>query len=121
VVELATMNERTGDIPEQVRKFAPKQKPRNADDPTDMAGHALVAMLQQAADLSNDNCNQALKVVDNLYDELRASEDRVRQLEAEIEFHRDRAERCENWLRRIQKEVEESLIARRGKQPPPQT
>ena len=114
------MNEPPGDIPEQVRKFAPKQKPRNVDDPTDMAGHALVAMLQHAADLSSDNCNQALTVVDDLYDELRASEDRVRQLEAEIEFHRDRAVRCETWLRRIQKEVEDNLIARRGNQPPPQ-
>ena len=115
------MNERTGDIPEQVRKFAPKQKPRDVDDPTDMAGHALVAMLQHAAELSNDNCNQALTVVDNLYDAASSFRGSGRQLEAEIEFHRDRAERCETWLRRIQKEVEDNLIARRGKQPSPQT
>ena len=109
------MIERTKDVPEEVRKFAPKQQPRSLGDPTDMAGQALVAMLQHAANISDDQCNEALTVVDKLYVELRSAEDRIRRLEAEIEFHRNRAARGESWLRRIQKEVEENLIAPRGR------
>ncbi len=115
------MVERTQDVPEEVRKFAPKQQPRPPGDPTDMAGQALVAMLQHAANISDDHCNEALTVVDKLYAELRSAEDRIRQLEAEIEFHRNRAARGESWLRRIQEEVEENLIAPRGKHPRMQT
>lgn len=109
------MIERTKDVPEEVRKFAPKQQPRSLGDPTDMAGQALVAMLQHAANISEDQCNEALTVVDKLYVELRSAEDRISQLEAEIEFHRNRAARGEDWLRRIQKELEENHIAPRGR------
>jgi hypothetical protein len=43
--------------------------------------------------------------------ELRAVEDRTNQLQAEVELWRDRAVRAEQWLRIIQKEIEEKLIA----------
>jgi hypothetical protein len=43
--------------------------------------------------------------------ELRASEDQTHQLQAEVELWRDRAARAEQWLRVIQKEIEEKLIA----------
>ncbi len=109
------MIERTKDVPEEVRKFAPKQQPRSPGDPTDMAGEALIAMLQHAANISDDKCNAALTTVDELDAQLRSAEDRIKQLEADVEFHRNRAARGESWLRRIQKEVEESLIAPRGK------
>jgi hypothetical protein len=40
-----------------------------------------------------------------------ASEDRTHQLQAEVELWRDRAGSAEQWLRIIQKEIEEKLIA----------
>ena len=43
--------------------------------------------------------------------ELRASEDRMHELQAEVELWRDRAGRAEQWLRIIQQEIEEKLIA----------
>jgi hypothetical protein len=106
------MVEGTGDIPEQVRKFAPKHKVRADDDPTDMAGHALIALVHHAADVSSENCNRAKTVVEKLYVQLRASENRLRQLEAEVEFHRNRAMCGESWLQRIQQEIEQKLITR---------
>jgi hypothetical protein len=36
------------------------EKPSQDPDATDQAGHALLAMLQQAANLSNDNCDRAM-------------------------------------------------------------
>jgi len=46
--------------------------------------------------------------------ELRAAEDRISQLEAEVELFRDRAVCAERWLQTIQKEIEEKLIAPRS-------
>jgi predicted nucleic acid-binding Zn-ribbon protein len=46
--------------------------------------------------------------------ELRAVEDRTHQLRAELELWRTRATRAEEWLRKIQKEVEEKLMVRRS-------
>jgi hypothetical protein len=108
------MFDRPGDIPEQVRKFAPKHKARAEGDPTDAAGHALIALVHHAADVSNDNCNRAKTVVEKLHAELRAAENRVRQLEAEVEFHRNRAVCGETWLQRIQQEIEQKMVASRG-------
>jgi hypothetical protein len=45
--------------------------------------------------------------------QLRAAEERINQLEVEIEFFRDRAARAEGWLQTIQEEIEEKLIAPR--------
>jgi hypothetical protein len=105
------MNQRSIDTPEQVLKFAPKEKQRDAGDPTDQAGQALVALLQQAADLSNDNCDRAMMLAHKLSLELRAAEDRIKELQSAVEHYEKRAVRAEQWLRRIEKEVELKLIA----------
>src|SRR5438270_893219 len=108
------MNQNGTDIPEQVVKFAPKERPRNYSTPVEEAGQAIVAKIQKAADLSNENCDRAMKLAHKLSMQLRAAEDRVNQLEAEVELLRDRAVRAERWLETIQKEIEEKLIAPRS-------
>jgi hypothetical protein len=45
--------------------------------------------------------------------EVRGAEDRINQLEAEVQLFRDRAARAEHWLQTIYKEIEEKLIAPR--------
>ena len=50
------MNQNSADIPEQVVKFAPKERPRSYSTPVEEAGQAIVAKIQKAADLSNENC-----------------------------------------------------------------
>jgi cell fate (sporulation/competence/biofilm development) regulator YmcA (YheA/YmcA/DUF963 family) len=105
------MNQRSIDAPEQVRKFVLKEKPSQDPDATDQAGHALVAMLQRAANLSNDNCDRAMTLAHKSSMQLRAAEDRINQLQAELEHFRKRAVRAEGWLQVVQKEIEEKLIA----------
>jgi predicted nucleic acid-binding Zn-ribbon protein len=78
------------------------------------AGEAIIANIKKAADLSNENCDRAMKLAHKLSMQLRAAEDRVNQLEAELELLRDRAVRAERWLQTIQKEIEEKLIAPRS-------
>jgi hypothetical protein len=108
------MNQNGTDTPEQVLKFAPKEKQRSDDSPLDEAGQAIVAKIQKAADLSNENCDRAMTLAHKLSMELRAVEDRINQLEAEVKLFRDRAARAEGWLRIIHKEIEEKLIAPRS-------
>jgi hypothetical protein len=108
------MNENDADTPEQVLKFVPKEQPRSYGLPAEEAGQAIIAKIQKAADLSNENCDRAMKLAHKFSMQLRAAEERINQLEAEIQLFRDRAARAEGWLQIIQKEIEEKLIAPRS-------
>ena len=108
------MSENGADAPEQVVKFAPKEKQRSDGSPLDEAGQAIVAKIQKAAELANENCDRAMTLAHKLSMELRAAEDRINQLEAEVQLFRDRAARAEGWLQTIYKEIEEKLIAPRS-------
>ena len=111
---VSTMNENGTEVPEQVVKFEPKARPRSYDTPLDEAGQAIIAKIQRAADLANENCDRAMKLAHKLSMQLRAAEDQINQLEAEVELFRDRAVCAERWLQTIQKEIEEKLIAPRS-------
>ena len=115
------MNQNGIDIPEQVPEFAPNEPPRSHGTLVEEAGEAIIAKLQKAADLSNENCDRAMNLAHKLSMQLRAAEDRVNQLEAEVELLGDRAVRAERWLQTIQKEIEEKLITPRSANTPEQT
>ena len=54
--------------------------------------------------------------------QLRAAEDRIRELEAHARHHQERAERAERWLYQISVEIEQKFFGRteaRRPQPPP--
>ena len=66
----------------EVLTFAPRQRIRNESDAIDDVGHTLVAMLKEAATLSQQNVDRAMTMAHKLSVQLRASEDRVQQLES---------------------------------------
>jgi hypothetical protein len=92
-VTWATDDRSMPEVPEQVRKFAPKKMRRADGHAMDHYGSAIVAKLQEAAG------------------QLRAAEDRIGQLDTEIDHVQDRAGRAEAWLQMLRKEIEEKLIA----------
>ena len=51
------MNQRATDTPEQVLKFAPKEKQQTRIAPLDDAGQAIVAQIRTAAGLAKDDCD----------------------------------------------------------------
>ena len=109
------MNPRTPDVPEQIVQFSPKEKsPRSDGDALDQSGEAIVALLQQAATLSNENCDRAMSLAHRLSIQLRAAEDRIKQLQAELAQSQDRSARAEKWLSRIYQEIEQKLISPRA-------
>jgi hypothetical protein len=64
------MSPRDPDVPEQVRQYAPKEKPppepkeappRSDGDVLDQAGQAIVGPLQHAAKLSNETRDRAME------------------------------------------------------------
>ena len=94
-----------------VVKFAPKQNPRGEGEPIDQLGHAVVALINEAENISNENVDRAMTMARRVSLELRAAEDRIRQLQAEVERLESRATRAEQWLEVIKKEIEDRLIA----------
>src|SRR5262245_7281088 len=109
---VSTMSENGADTPEQVVKFEPKARPRTYDA-VEESGQAIIAKIQRAAELTNENCDRAMRLAHKLSMELRAAEDRINQLESEVQLFRERAARAEGWLQTIHKEIEEKLIAPR--------
>jgi hypothetical protein len=77
----------------------------------DEVGHRVVALLREAANVSAENVERAMTMAHKTSMELRAAEDRIIQLEAEVERLRDRATRAERWLETIKQEIEDKLIA----------
>jgi hypothetical protein len=93
----------------EVVRFAPK--PKGEGEPVDQSGRAVVALIQEAANTSKENIDRAMTVAHRLSLELRSAEDRIRELEAEVERLVGRATRAEQWLGAIKKEIEDKLIA----------
>jgi chemotaxis protein histidine kinase CheA len=88
---------------------------RAEDDPIDAAGHALIGLLQSAAEASNEELDRASIMAGRLAGELRATENRIRELEAEVAHYRDRAAGAEDWLQQIGQEIQAKLLPpRRG-------
>jgi len=80
-------------------------------DQLDSAGQAILKLLHKAAGAAEANSRQALETAQRLSSQLRAAEDRIAELEAEVQQYRESAERAENWLHKISAEIEDRLIS----------
>ena len=93
---------------------APKEGPPRSDgDSLDQSGQAIVVLVQEAVNLSNETCDRANELAGKLSLQLHVAEERINQLQAELEQCQDRAKRAEDWLQRIYHEIEEKLTRSR--------
>jgi CRP-like cAMP-binding protein len=100
-------------VPETVIPYAPSRKgsaARDAGDPVEITGQSILDLLNQAVDAADENTKHALDIAHKLSRELRAAEDRISQLEADLRHYRDRAERAEQWLNHISHEIEQKFF-----------
>jgi len=67
--------------------------------------------------MAKDDCTRAMDLAHKLSFELRAAEQRARELEAEATHFRDRAARAEAWLLRIHNEVEHTFFQKKDRDP----
>ena len=89
--------------------FAPTDK-GNGGDQLDEAGESILNLLHKAAGAAEQNSQHALDMAQKLSHQLTAAEQRVADLEAEVEKHRDRAERAEQWLHKVYSEIEDRFL-----------
>ena len=74
------------------------------------AGQAILKLLHKAADTAEANSRQALETAQRLSSQLHAAQDRIAELEAELQLYREKVDRAEEWLRKISTEIEGRLI-----------
>jgi|SRR5215470_17747796 len=96
--------------------FAPTPK-GSSDVVADDSGRTIVALLQKAADMAKEDCARAMDLAHKLSFQLRASEERLREAEAEAAHFRERAARAEQWLLRIHNEVEQTFFQKKERDP----
>ena len=76
----------------------------------DSAGQAILKLLHKAAGAAEAHSRQALETAQKLSSKLRAAEDRIAELEAEVHHYREKSDRAEEWLRKISMEIEDRLV-----------
>jgi hypothetical protein len=79
------------------------------NDSLDRAAQDVLIKLQRAAQTAQQNTEQAIAVSHKLSVQLRAAEDRIRELEGVYWTYKHRADRAEEWLRRISQEIEQQF------------
>ena len=106
------------DKPATIVPFAPTPKGQSdANVVADDSGRSIVALLQRAAEMAKEDCARAMDLAHKLSFQLRAAEERVRELEADAGHFRDRAARAEAWLLRIHNEVEQTFFQKKERDP----
>ena len=76
----------------------------------DKAGQTILQLLHKAADVAEQNSRHAIDTAQRLSHQLRAAEDRIAELEAEVEAYRQQAERAEQWLHKVYTEIEDRFL-----------
>jgi outer membrane PBP1 activator LpoA protein len=92
--------------------FPPGAKDAASDgvDQLDRAGQTILKLLHKAAGVTEQNSRQALDMAQKLSHQLRAAEDRIAELEAEVDLYREKSDRAEQWLHKVYTEIEERFI-----------
>ena len=98
---------------ESVIPFAPAAKnaapPDNADQ-LDRAGQTILKLLHKAAGVAEANSKHALDMAQKLSHQLRAAEDRIGELEAEVQLYQEKSDRAEQWLHKVYTEIEDRFL-----------
>ena len=99
---------------ETVVPFAPQKNSHSGDpaDQLDRAGQTILQLLNKAAGVAEENSRHAIETAQRLSHQLRAAENRIAELEAEVAAYQEQAERAEQWLHRVYSEIEGRFMRR---------
>ena len=102
----------SGNSESEVIPFARAERTSTSDgaDQLDKAGQTILQMLHRAAGVAEENSRHALEMAQKLSHQLRAAEDRIAELEAEVTAYQEKAERAEQWLHRVYTEIEDRFL-----------
>src|SRR5262245_46267100 len=96
--------------PEVVPFARSAQGEQDDNSQLDKAGQTILQLLSKAADLAERDSRHAIDTAQQLSHQLRAAEDRIAELEAEVGVYREQAERAEQWLHRVYTEIEDRFL-----------
>jgi hypothetical protein len=86
--------------------------PRGTADALENAGRAAFDAIRRAAATAEEQTQVALGLAHKTTLQLRAAEERIAQLEAEVQPARARSQRAEQWLHKIVAEIEQRFDGR---------
>jgi hypothetical protein len=95
---------------DSVVPFALKNAVSNDADQLDKAGQSILKLLHKAAGVAEANSQHALEMAQKFSHQLRAAENRIAELEAEVEIYQEKSERAELWLHKIYTEIEDRFL-----------
>ena len=90
--------------------FTPKDAASPETDQLDKAGQTILQLLHKAAGVAEANSQHALEMAQKLFHQLRAAENRIAELEAEVGIYQDKADRAEQWLHKVYTEIEDRFL-----------
>src|ERR1700733_5095264 len=107
-------NKRFPGKPDAVILFAPANKSESSvsGDQLDVAGQNVLALLHQAAEISNEEYNHAVDIAHKLSDQLQDANERIKGLEANVQHYQHRTERAERWLVQIAADIEQRFFGK---------
>ena len=82
---------------------------QNEATAADKIGGGIMTMLKRTAQAARETADRAVRASQKATEQLEQSQERVRRLEIDLKHFQERAQRAENWLVRIRKEVEEDF------------
>jgi chromosome segregation ATPase len=96
--------------PEVIPFARSAQGDRDDNAQLDKAGQTILQLLNKAANVAEQNRRHAIDTAQRLSHQLRAAQDRIAELEAEVEAYRQQAERAEQWLHKVYTEIEDRFL-----------
>ena len=88
-------------------------KAKNTDteaDQLDRAGHAILGLVNRAADSTEADLRAAREGAAKLADQLRAAHNQINELTANLRYYQERTDRAEKWLHQISSEIEQRFF-----------
>ena len=70
----------------------------------------ILELLHKAAGVAEANSQHAVEMAQQISHQLRAAEDRIAELEADVGMYRERSERAEQWLHTVYTEIENRFL-----------
>lgn len=102
------MNQRAGQ--DRAKGDQRKAPVSEASLQVDRSGEAIMALLRQAAETAQADCDRAMQAAHQYSMQLRAAEDRAEKLQAQVERLEQQAAQAANWLSRIKGEIEDKFM-----------
>jgi len=90
--------------------FGRSSKDGSPEEELERAGKEILVLIERAGEITANRLAIAADAAQKIVVQLRASEDRIGQLEAEVRHYQERAARAEEWLMRVYNEIQKKFF-----------